>query len=146
VHTDSNGTLFFSIFKFEILNSLEDLGHESHDLDWHVTVGENVEQVGGGGEVESGEALTLFSHELVESLLTNLELVEDIFETLQNPVLVAEDKSELFLVSIFKNTLDLLINEDELLGLFGKFLLHLIGAQEQVLKVRPVTLHLGGHS
>lgn len=145
VHTDGNGTLFIGVLKFEVLDSLEDLGHESHNLNGLVTVRENVEQVGGGGEVESGEALTLLSHVLVKSLLTNLELVEHVIETLENPVLITEDKSELFLVGILKNALDLLIDEDELLGLFGKFFLHLIGAQEQVLKVRPVTLYLGGH-
>jgi hypothetical protein len=49
-------------------------------------------------------------------------------------------------MGILEDSLDILIDGDELLGLLGKLLLHLIGVEEQVLEVSPVALHLRGHS
>jgi hypothetical protein len=34
VHTNGDWTFSTGILKFKVLNSLEDLAHEFHDLDW----------------------------------------------------------------------------------------------------------------
>lgn len=146
MHTNSDWTILVGVFEFEILNGLEDLAHEFHDLDWRATVGENIEQVRAGGEVETWEAFLLLVHESVEGLLTNLKFFEYLVEALQNPVLVAEHSGVLLGAGVSKDALHLLIDEDEVLGLFWEFLLHFIGVEEQVLQVGPIPLHISGHS
>jgi len=118
VHTNSNGAIT-TFFKLEILNSLENLAHEAHDLLGGRTVRQNIEQVRGGGEVEAGEALLLLVHEFVKGLLANSKLGHHVLEALKYPVLVAESNGELFLDGVLEDTLDFLINKDELLSLLG---------------------------
>jgi len=60
--------------------------------------------------------------------------------------LVAEERAVLLLVGVSQNALHLLVDEHELLGLFGQLLLHLIRAQEQVFQVSPVALDFSGDS
>jgi hypothetical protein len=69
-------------------------------------------------------------------------LGEHVLEALQNPVLVAESDGVLLLVGVLEDSLDFFVDEDELSSLFWKLFLHFVGAQEQVLKISPIALHL----
>ena len=114
----------------------------THDLVRSVSVGEDVKEIGLGDEIESGECTSLSLHELVKSFLAKSKLSLNIFKSLKDVFLIAELDSYLHLLTILKNDLDFLVNTNELLGLLGKFLLHLLGTNKQVLKERPKSLHL----
>jgi hypothetical protein len=45
-HGSGNWSLTWLLVKGQVLNSLEDLAHEAHDLFWHVTVRQDIKQVG----------------------------------------------------------------------------------------------------
>jgi len=92
VHTngDRADTL---VFKLEVLDSLENLGHVDLDLLGGTTVGQNIKQISWGNEVETGEGSTLALHELVKGLLANAEISLNLFEGREYPILVAINES-----------------------------------------------------
>lgn len=145
LHAGGNGTVTVFLEE-EGFDGLENLGHVAHDLAGGVTIGQDIEQVSCGDEVESGEGTSLAVHEIVKGLLAKGELVLHILKSLQDVTLVAEDDSDLLLLAILKDYLDFLVNADEFLGLLGEFLLHFLGADEKVFEERPESLDLSNDS
>ena len=144
MHADSGGahTLFL---KLEVLDSLENLGHVDLNLSGGISVGQNVEQIGGGNEVEARESGTLALHEVVEGLLANAEVLLNLVESSENPCLVAVSQSVLLCDGVSKDALDLLVNTNELFGFLGQFLLHFLGVDEEVFQELPGALHFTGN-
>lgn len=141
--TGSIGTVLAArVVELEGVDSLENLGHVHHDLARVVTVGQDIEQIVLGDEIETREGASLGVHEIEQSLLANGELLLDPLKIGEYPVLRAVLEGDLLLESVGQDSLDILINAHELLRLLGELLLYLSGVDEELLQERPVALDL----
>ena len=107
------------------------------DLLGGVSVGQDVEQVGHGHEIESGEGDSLLVQKGVQGLLTDFELLLDQLEFLEHAVLRTEVQDVHDVDSALHDFLHVDIDLDELPRFVGQLFLDLLGADEQVLQERP---------
>jgi len=115
-----------------------------HDLARVVTVRKNVQKIGLGHEIETGECSSLGVHEIEESFLANTELLINFLKIRDNPFLTAVNKSDLLRVGVLQDALDIRVNSNELLRFPGQFLLYFSGVDEELFQEGPVTLHFTG--
>ena len=78
----------------------------------------------------------------LQSLFTNLELSFDVFKFEEDVILDAELEAVLFIICVFKDSLDSLVHLHECFALFGKLFLYFIRVDELFLKLRPGALDL----
>jgi hypothetical protein len=71
-----------------------------HDLNWSITIGENIKKISWGYEIESWESDSLGVHEFIKSFLTNIQIDLDFFEAREYGRLSTEVKGFLVLETV----------------------------------------------
>ena len=123
------------------LHSIETITDEFIDFLGVVTIGQDIKQSLVGNEVEAWEDLLLLFEILVESLLTKIDLRDELFEDLVTAFGVGGVDDAGIVASITHEALPFRIHLFEAFGVLRELSTDILRVQEDGLQTHPVLLH-----